>query len=406
MNRLLVFKGNRKYYYTLAIIFIAVILLQYFQPKPINWSRTYNKKDKIAFGCYAVFNLLENTYAPFIESNQQDMYNLNEANNENGQTLLIINDGVNFSKLEVQSLFKFLKKGNTVLVCANSFGKALSDTFNLDLEMNVDYSVKSLDSLLKKPAFEISYTQPKNNILKTYTYPAVAIESYFLKIDTGLFTVVSENKKHKPVVLEANIGKGKLVLSSLPDVFGNIFIADNPNRNYAYTLLTNLKNKTIIWDEYYKTFGKEQKGIFSFIFGSDALYMAYSIILLGLLFFMIFELKRKQRVIPVINPLQNSTLEFVEVISRVYFNSNNHKHIAEETIKYFYFDIGKKFHVNTTVIDERFFTTLSNLSGIGIDKIKTLFTYCENLKRAPSLTQYDLLELNDRITNFKQQSIR
>jgi len=401
-----VFKGNRKYYYALAIIFIAVVLLQYFQPKPINWNRTYNKKDKIAFGCYAVFNLLENTYAPVIESNQQDMYNLNEANEETGQTLLIINDQVNFSKLEVKSLFEFLKKGNTVLLCANSFGKSLSDTFNLDLEMNADYSIKSLDSLLKKPAFEISYTQPQNNVLKTYTYPAVAVESYFSRIDTGLFTIVSENKKHKPVLLEATIGKGKLIVSSLPDVFGNIFMVNNPNRNYVYTLLTKLKNKTIIWDEYYKTFGKEQKGIFSFIFSSDALYMAYSITLLGLLFFMIFELKRKQRAIPIITPLQNSTLEFVDVISRVYFNSNNHKHIAEETIKYFYFDVSKKFHVNTNVVDDEFYTALSNLSGIAVEKIKILFKYCENLKNAPSLTQYDLLELNDRITNFKQQSIR
>ena len=57
------FKGNRKYYSVLALIFIAVIVLQYMQPKPINWTRTYFKKDKIPFGCYAIFNLLENNFA-------------------------------------------------------------------------------------------------------------------------------------------------------------------------------------------------------------------------------------------------------------------------------------------------------------------------------------------------------
>ena len=53
------FKGNRKYYIVLTLIFIAVIVLQYLQPKPINWARTYLKKDKIPFGCYAISNKLK-----------------------------------------------------------------------------------------------------------------------------------------------------------------------------------------------------------------------------------------------------------------------------------------------------------------------------------------------------------
>ncbi len=400
------FKGNKKYYYILAILFIAVIAMQYFQPKPIDWTRTYSKNDKIPFGCYAIFNLLGKTYAPAIDVNNQDLYNFNGAHEESGQTLLIINEEIDLTKLELRSLFEFLNKGNTVLLCAADFGKSLRDTFKLDLETNINYSYNEIDSLLKKPSFEIRYTQPANNTLKQYVYPAIGRENYFSKIDTTVFGISSYNKKNKPVLLEASIGKGRLLISSLPDVFGNLFIVNNPNRYYAYTLLSKLKNNTIIWDEHYKSYNKQTKGLFSFIFSSDALYMAYCIAILGLLFFMIFEIKRTQRPIPIITPLQNSTLEFVDVISHVYFNANNHKHIAEETIKYFYFDIMKKFQLNTNEITDDFFNAMHNLSGVSTEKIRILFTYCENLKKAPSLTQNDLIELNDRITHFKQQSIR
>jgi hypothetical protein len=400
------FKGNRKYYVVLAVIFIAIVLLHYFQPKPVNWSRTYGKEDKIPFGCYAVFNLLEGTYAGSLQTNQQDLYNLNENTIGSGQTLLIINDQIDFSKLEVKSLFEFLKKGNTVVLCANNFSKALCDTFKLELESNVNSNASSLDSLLKKPAFEISYVQPKNNAQKTYTYSAVAAESYFSNIDTALFTISTQNKKQMPVLLEAKIGKGKLLLGSLPDVFGNLFIVNHANKNYTYTLLSKVRNETIIWDQYYKTYGRPRKSLFSFIFSSDALYMAYCLAILALVIFMVFEIKRKQRPVPVIVPLKNSTLEFVDVVSHVYFNANNHKHIAEETIKYFYFDIFRKFHLRTAELDDTFYKALHNLSGVEMEKIKTLFSYCENIKNAPSLTQYDLLELNDRITNFKKQSMR
>ncbi len=400
------FNGNRKYYSVLALIFIAVIALQYMQPKPINWTRTYFKKDKIPFGCYAIFNLLENNFAKKVITNKQTLYSLNAEMAESNQTLILIDDNIELSKLDVKSLFSFLKKGNTVLISTSNFSKALQDTFNIDVQENWIAKSTSIDSLLTKRAFEVQYTQPKNNVLKSYVYPTVATESYFTKFDTTLFKVSSINKQHQPVLLEANIGKGKLVLSSLPDVFGNLFIVNHVNRFYAYTLLSKVKNKTIIWDENYKTHNVQQKGIFQFIFNNDALYMGYCIAIIGLLFFMIFEMKRKQRAIPVIKPLQNTTLEFVDVISHVYFNSKNHKYIAEEKIAYFYFDMRKKFSVNTTLMDDEFYNTIHLLSGIDLDAVKKLFSYCENLKQAPSLTEQDLLELNTRITNFKLKSIR
>jgi hypothetical protein len=400
-----VFKGNRKYYYILGILFIAVIVLQYVQPKPVNWSRTYLKKDKIPFGCYAIFNLLE-SYGKTVEVNQQSIYNLNGQGEDSLTSLLMVNDQVQLSKLDIKSLFSYIKKGNTVCIAATGFDKAIQDTFRLKTSYNWMGFDKPIDSLLLKQLFEIRYTAPGNNILKSYVYPQVALEMYFTGFDTTLFRVSSVNAKNDPVLLEASIGKGKLLLSSLPDVFGNLFIVNHSNRFYTYTLLSKLKNNRIIWDEHYKTYNVQEKGMLQFIFGNDALYMAYCIGVLGLLFFMVFEMKRRQRAIPVIRPLQNSTLEFVDVISHVYFNSNNHKHIAEESIQYFYFYIRKKFNVNTNEMDETFYNTVHRLSGIDKDSVKKLFIYCENLKHAPALTENDLLELNSRINNFKQKSTR
>lgn len=400
------FKGNRKYYIVLAAIFVGVIFLYYSQPRPVNWKRTFGKEDKIPFGCYAIFNLLEETYALSLQTNNEGIYNLNERNSASDQSLLVIDDQIGMTKLEIKSLFAFMQKGNTVLLCANRFGRELSDTFQLDMRMNTNYNASSLDSLLKKPAFEVSYVQPENNVKKSYVYPKVATESYFSEIDTSRFSIVAVNKKQMPVLLEARVGKGKLLISTLPDVFGNLFIVDHPNRDYVYTLLSRLRNNVIIWDEHYKVYGHPKGSIFAFIFSSDALYMAYCITLLALLFFMIFGIKRQQRPIPVVTPLKNTTLEFVEVVSHVYFNSGNHKHIALETIKYFYFGISRKFNLSTTSLDEMFYERLHHLSGVETEKIRALFRYCENLKDAPSLTEDDLLELNDRIAKFKKQSIR
>ena len=108
----------------------------------------------------------------------------------------------------------------------------------------------------------------------------------------------------------------------------------------------------------------------------------------------------------IVKPLENTTLKFVDVISQVYFNSKNHKYIAEEKIQYFYFEVRKKFGVNTSEINDDFLKTIHTISNIDLKDVKALFSYCENLKHAPSITENDLQELNNRINNFKLKSIR
>lgn len=406
MSSSCMFKGNRKYYLVLVLIFTGVVFLYYSQPKPINWSRTFGKDDKIPFGCYAIFHLLEQTYGGRVTINSQGLYHLAAGEEKTPQTLLLINSDLDLDRLEVRSLFDYVKRGNTVLLCADHFGRSLCDTFQLVVEYNVYSGASSLDSLLKKPAFEVSYVQPANNVMKSYMYPEAANKSFFSSLDTARFRISAINKRRRPVMLEADLGKGKLILSTLPDVFGNLFIVNHPNRSYVYTLLSKLKNETVIWDEYYKTFGRHKQSMFAFIFSSDALYMAYSITVLSILLFMLFGIKRRQRAIPVITPPRNTTLEFVDVVSQVYFNSNNHQHIAAETIRYFYAEISRKFQLNTANLDESFFMALHQRSGVDLEQIRKLFMFCQVLKASASLTEHDLLELNDRITQFKTQSIR
>ncbi len=401
------FNGNKKYYIVIISIFIGVVTLQYNMPKPINWTKTYFKKDKISFGCYAIFNLLENTYCTELETNTETLYGLNNKINNSNNTFIAVDKKIDISELDYTNLISFIEKGNIALLSANDFGNLFKDTLHIDTETNnFNEMGSSIDSLQNKPLFEIKYPQEKNNIQKKYTYPIIATESYFSEIDTINFIITATNKANKPVLIQKTIGKGKLILCSTPDVFANLFIVNSQNRYFTYTLLSSIKNKTIIWDEYYKSYKIQNKSIFQFIFNSDALYMAYSLLILGLLFFMVFEMKRKQKAIPVVKPLENTTLKFVDVISQVYFNSKNHKYIAEEKIQYFYFEVRKKFGVNTSEINDDFLKTIHTLSNIDFKDVKALFSYCENLKHAPSLSENDLQELNNRINNFKQKSIR
>jgi hypothetical protein len=398
------FKGNRKYISFFVIIFFVVMLGQYLLPKPINWQRTFSNKDKIPFGSYAIFNLLERTFASEIKVNKQTLYNLNSQSDTNS-ALLIIDNHLNFNKNDVKQLFTFLEKGNDAFIASTNFSDLLADTFKIDTRVRFYGYFESQDSLAKKEGVQLKLLA-KNCNKKIYTYTKVSFDYEFSNFDTTKFSVLSTNEDNQPVLIKAKVGIGNLYLMCAPDVFGNFYIANHPNRFYAYSILSLFNKKTIIWDEYYKASNANKDSFLKFILSNDALYAAWLLLLFSILIYMFFESRRRQRAIPQVNLVTNTTLEFVNVISHVYFNAKNHKHIAEERIRFFYEDIRKRFSIATHTIDETFFQSLHDLSGVGVDDIKKLFMYCERIKKFADLSELELLELNRQISNFNKNSLR
>ncbi|MBA3663351.1 MAG: DUF4350 domain-containing protein [Bacteroidetes bacterium] len=398
------FKGNKKYFYIFAGLFGLIILVQYLLPKPINWNHTYLAKDKAPFGAYAVRNLLPGIYSGQLTENNQTFYNLNEKISDSSSVLLI-NDKFAFNKSDVRSLFELLQRGNKVFIAANQFEGIFADTLHITTHYDFSDYFSSIDSLLNKPGEAIKL-KAQNHRYSKYIYSQAATMGSFRSFDSTRFRVLATIQDGKACLISASFGKGTLYLMSVPDVFANNFIVNSPNRELAYTMLTLLKNKQFVWDEYYKTFNVTNYSMIKFILESDALYSAYLLLFFTLILYMIFEGRRRQRAIPIVQPVTNSTLEFVNVISHVYFSSNNHRDIAIERIKYFYETIRTKFNVVTTDINEQLVKEIAELSGIEHKLVKQLFAYCEKIKNRTEISEYDLIELNRQISNFNKNSLR
>ena len=224
------FKGNRKYYWALGLVFVAIVVIEYMRPIPVSWRKTYLAKDKAPFGCYAIFKLMEDTYAQKVTTNKQSIYNLQEQTTYENTSLLLVNDKAEFSKLDVKKAYAFMEVGNKLCICANDFNGLLADTFKIETSNNWSGFFQNMDSALKKSNYEVRYINPKNNLLKHYAYPEAASETHFTSFDTAKFKVMAVNADNYPVLLKAKIGRGELYLSSVPDAFTNIFIVKHPNQ--------------------------------------------------------------------------------------------------------------------------------------------------------------------------------
>jgi hypothetical protein len=113
-----------------------------------------------------------------------------------------------------------------------------------------------------------------------------------------------------------------------------------------------------------------------------------------------FGSKRRQRTIPVIKPLQNTTLEFVNVVSRLYFQKQDHRGIARKKAIFFMERIRAQYSLPTGRLDGQFIETLSRKSGYPIEKTKYLIWKIRRTESDDTVTADDLLKLSDEIENF------
>jgi hypothetical protein len=404
-------KGNRKYYLIFILLFLGLAAFQFMAPKPVNWNRTYLSSHKIPFGTNALFQLLNSGFiAAEIRQEDQSVYSLLKlrAKTDSPATYLFIDNQVKFDKLDTKELMKFVSEGNTVFISASVINGLLADTFKLetDIPFNNYFSFEKDTAKEKKQETFLNFSNPRMKNKNAYGYNGIFQNNFFSSFDTLKAVVLATDQKNKTNLLRMDHGRGKFIFSSVPDVFSNYFIVNDQSREFAYKTLSYAANPVIYLDEHYKSKRLKSDSPMGYVLANDSLYAAWILALLSLLLFMLFETKRKQRIIPVIVPLKNTTLEFVEVVGSVYFSAKNHKVIAEEKIIVFLEFIRHRFQVSTRLYDEAFYRRVFLLSGITIDDLKYLFERIDRIQFKQSITESELIELNSLIDNFYKNNKR
>lgn len=408
------FKGNLKYIVILSLCFIALILLQILAPKPIKWNLSYLQKDDIPFGTSALNEALPAVFpAQTIATKYTPIYNVLFGNKICNCNYIIINQSFEPDKLDTRELLDFIYRGNTAFVAANYFGGKFADTLKLNTDnfsgsdnfMNVDSATvntiyKPTDSSL------INFVNPLLTNKLAYIYRKGFENTYFSSFDTTKTTILGNTFSNHINYIKLKFGKGNIYISSVPEAFANYHFVSEKNSEYVYKALSYLPIQQVIWDEYYKVGNIKQDNPLRVIFNNPALLSAYYLLMVSIIIFMAIGIKRKQRIIPVIEPVRNTTLQFVDIVGTLYYQTGNHKNIADKKITYFLDYIRSTFQVKTTIYDDVFIDRITNLSGIDKQKVHDLFYYFADISFKQTITQQELLKLNKMMEEFYNESVR
>lgn len=394
-----------------ALVVLLIIVLENNKPQKINWFPSYAKYHKIPYGTYVFYEQLERLFPKesTIELERPPFEVLDTKTKDNiSGTYFFLNDNIQFDKAELDRLLEWTAKGNTLSIASSSIPDKLLDTLNL--ETSVISNFNNFDNV-----FNLKLQNKVLNNKKKYTFKKANYLNHFSVIDSSktkvIATISNVSKKDSIIkkqlvnVIKQDFGEGEIILNLFPQAYTNYFILKDTNRNYTAGLLSYLNPKQSIYlDSYYKSGKKTASSPLYVFFKAKQLRFAYYIMLIGALFYVIFDGKRKQRAIPVVKPLKNKTLEFTQTIANMYYESEKHTDITQHKIQHFLEYIRVNLHLNTNTIDDAFISNLASRSNNTIENTKALFNTINVLSNTNNITKEALEKLNTSIETYKSNN--
>lgn len=405
-------RRKEKLYLTLmGSILILYVSFQIFGPKPVDWSESYSGEDKIPFGSY----ILKQEISPGITSgevliNNQPLYVSLQSEfyiEKENLNWIFFNDYIAFDPFETELLLNRVESGDHIFLAGIDF----LDPFADSVLIVSDYFEQSWDSTLKN-----FYIQSADTFTTTFTNPDLSSKSwefrglprrYFSSVDSARTVILGRDDEGFANFIKIDIGKGSFYMHANAAMFTNFFLREPAYSEYAFTALSYLPQENqLVWDEYYKVGRVYESSPIKYVLSEESLSKAWYLSMIGILAFMIFRSKRRQRIIPHLSAPLNSSVEFAKTIGDLYLEKGSHKVIAIKRIDFFLEYIRNNLGLETYKIDDSFIQSVSERSGIAAKEVDELFTLIAQVRQSDNIDTDTLKTLTIRIDQFYNQSKR
>ena len=422
-------KSSRNFLFAMLVLFVLFCLLQVNLPKKFVWSPTFSHVDKQPLGCFVFDSVLTQSLPNGYHVTKKTFFQLDQEHAKEKISVLMVVDQQHLKQLDVKYLCNIARRGGKVMVVASSSfddGRnadtvvvdELERTFKVRIEDGLYFSLRGILAGLKahdNDMYDTIYWNNRETMYAAQSYrmfynmvggtlfvdsvPKVKRLAYTLstagygyKYDslyvgdfTRFDTIVDKKErieridtfaiKKIPVAVSVPYGKGEVIFVSSPLLFTNYGMLEGNTSVYIFRLMSYLADLPVYRTEaYVKTDAMlvaEQSPFREFIKRPPlrwALYLA----LLGVVLFMIFTARRRQRVIPIMSKPANRSLEFIQLIGTLYYQRKDHVDLVRKKFKLFAEELRKTAGVDISDVntDDREYLLLAEKTGMNSDRLK------------------------------------
>lgn len=380
-----------KLYGLIFIIVMAVLaLLELSKSEVTDWRKNFDVTEKSPFGLYVFSQEVDHLLNGKVKRTDLSPYDFYKTQKLKPHNILIIE-----SKPDSESWNKILESvtnGSDAMVIGGSLSEAIADSLALATQA-VTYEDSSV--------LFLTDTKFENDSLNIDKFASGTGFSLIGKKSEILGS--KEGEEEMANFIKVNHGKGHLYLHLEPLILTNYYLLKPGNEKYVQNVFSYLPDRETIWfsgDN--KNVAKSQSPL-RFILANPGLRYAWWLLLGGLLFFIIFNAKRKQRIVPIIEPKKNKSVEFVKSIGNLYLQEGDFHDMMTKKAQYLLHRVRMDLLIDTKDLDEKFIHLLHLKTGKSVEKITEAVDLIKKGQDPyASVIQADLIRMNKLLDEILQ----
>ena len=387
-------KAIRNYLILLSVVVIVMALTVFSSAdRKVDWEQTYDANSKQPYGLYIFGEQLKHFFSKRVDRISYTPYEYLRRNQQKGEcNYIFTTKGID--EVSLKKVLSDVQAGSQALFLNNDDG--LMDT--LKIKTNYQLMVSEVNLQLNSTSYNKPiYLRPERDYIRV---------NYFTRLDKERdkalgYAFSSDGKKERRKInfVEVPYGKGKFFLHLGPPIaFTNYFLKESQEvRSYAATVLSYLpKDRPTVWF----VPSNQGKDELSFIMSQPQLRRAWHLMLVGFLLYLLFKGKRQQRIIPVIEKPKNTTIEFAQSISSLYYQERDATDMVRKKITYFLDQVRQRYYLDTQQINKDFATKLANKSGKDKDLVQQIVGTIIHFEQTQQAQEETLTQLDKWIDEF------
>lgn len=376
----------------------------------LNLRKTYSPTDKNPFGGFLAHALIDSTWS-FIgtSSNNQSFnrwYTQREENEGIGrdEVYIIMAEAVEAYEREATTLRRYIERGNTVLIVTDRLSEVLTETLNFQIKD--ERSSLSFLQRLRMTSTGVSLTDSllPAHIRRSYEYfffPMANRAVLTKKADTSVLVGVGQGQAEN--IWRLQIGRGQLIVAANASLVSNYFLSQKSNYQLLQALMSYFpaEPSAVTRDAFYYKYPYRQPedySVFQALLAIPPLRWAFWILVCMGILWVLSNLRRQQKMIPVLSPNVNSTVTFIQTIAQLYFNKQDHGNIARKITTHFTDHLRRNYYIQPLTDSRDWPVVLSRKTGMPLPEAQRTTELMQKAQAGASFSAAELLELHSLVS--------
>ncbi|AZA87039.1 hypothetical protein EG349_09730 [Chryseobacterium shandongense] len=342
-----------------AVIFIVVmiilVLFEANKTERTDWRKNFDINQKSPFGLFVFNNEVNTLFKNKIKKISETPYNYYQADKK-PHNILVIEE--NIYKESWHKILDQVSDGSDAMLIVSEMPKEISDSIGY-YDSQISFEDENVLKLTDKTFINDFIHLDKFPSGRGFTFIKPGVEV--------LGKTVEKNNTDQANFIKIKFGKGKIYVHCEPLFITNYYLLKRGNARYAQDVFSYLDDRETIW--FVENDAKVSQFFLRFILSKPALKYAWWVLLGGLVLFIFFNAKRKQRIVPIIEPLKNTSVDFVKSIGNLYLQEGDFHDMMAKKAQYFLNKVRMDLLIDTQHLDTEFAKKLHLKTGKPMEMI-------------------------------------